>query len=170
MVDVYSSTYLYIPVCTSMYFRYLNFTFFLEKDSILAYLLHWSCTLLQFTLKELPGCMRNLHVMFLVHTSTYQYYVLDKNSCTCMYQYSTYRYIQVRAILPDPVQVYRPGNPDDDPKQQYILYVFIYFYHDTQACRRYEDSRHKGGAHTIGLPLAQYFCCNSLCLFKLCVP
>jgi hypothetical protein len=50
------------------------------------------------------------HVMFLVHSGTYQY-VLDKNSCTCMYRYvvrtGTYQYIPVHTILPDPVQVYR---------------------------------------------------------------
>ncbi len=84
-IAVRTGTYQYVRV-----FRYLNSTFF-EKDIILAYLLHWSCTLLQFTLEELPGCMRNHHVMFLVHTSTYQY-VLDKNSCQCT---CMYRYIQV---------------------------------------------------------------------------
>jgi hypothetical protein len=65
--------------------------------------------------------MRSHQVMFssLVHIGTYQY-VLEKNSCTCMYQYipvhtGTYRYIPVHTILPDPspvrlgvsVQVYR---------------------------------------------------------------
>ena len=28
VVDVYTSTYRYVPVCTSMYLRYLNFEFF----------------------------------------------------------------------------------------------------------------------------------------------
>ena len=28
VVDVYTSTYWYVPVCTSMYLRYLNFEFF----------------------------------------------------------------------------------------------------------------------------------------------
>ena len=44
--------------CTSMYFRYLgSWTLhFLKIDIILAYILHWSCTLLLFTLDELHSC------------------------------------------------------------------------------------------------------------------
>ena len=43
-------------------------------------------TLCLFVCEELPGCIRNHHVLFLVHTSTYQY-VLEMNSCTRIYQY-----------------------------------------------------------------------------------
>jgi hypothetical protein len=57
-------------------------------EIIIAYLLQWSCMLLLFALEVLPGCMRNHHVLFLVHTSTYQY-VLEMNSCnpSRIYQY-----------------------------------------------------------------------------------
>jgi hypothetical protein len=98
-IAVRTSTYWYVPVWTLVYWT----LHFLKTDIILAYLLHWSCMLLLFALEELPACMRNLHVMFLVHTSTYQY-VLDKKSCTCIYLYvpvhtGTYRYIRFCLIL-----------------------------------------------------------------------
>jgi hypothetical protein len=68
--DVCTSTYLYVPVCTSMYLRYLKFEFF-NLDLILEYLLLWSVTLLQFALEELPWCMRNFHKLLIVCTCTY---------------------------------------------------------------------------------------------------
>jgi len=83
--DVCTSTYRYVPVCTSMYLRYPKFEFF-NLDLILEYLLLWSVTLLQFALEELPWCMRNFHVLLIVCTNTY----FLKNPvlvCTCMYWY-----------------------------------------------------------------------------------
>ncbi len=88
-----------IPVRTGMY-RYEQvcicvavvpeLCIFFKLDIILSYLLNKSCTLLQLTLAALSrswsGCMRNIHVLFLVRTGTY-WYVLVQNPCTCMYRY-----------------------------------------------------------------------------------
>ena len=46
---------------------------FLKFDFILSYLLHRACTLLNLTLRSLPGCMRKSHVFFQKRTCTYQY-------------------------------------------------------------------------------------------------
>ena len=98
-ISVRTSMYQYVPVCTCDIWTLI----FLKLNLILAYLLHWSFLLLQSTLEELPGCMRNIHVLLIVYTCTY-WYVLFKESCTVMYRYvlvrtSTYRYIRFCPIL-----------------------------------------------------------------------
>ena len=107
-ISVRTSTYWYVLVWTFVTWNLYFLKIDIVDDNPSISLLNWSCTLLQFTLGELPGCMRNLHVMFLVHTGAYQY-VPDKNSCTCMYRYipvhagpvrtGTYRYVRFCLIL-----------------------------------------------------------------------
>ena len=109
-IPVRTGMYQYVPVCTCDIWN-LNF---LKLDLILEYLLHWSVTLLQFTLEELPWCMRNIHVLLIVYTCTY--YVLVRTFQGILYSHvpvctGIYQYVPVHTILPDPVQVYRI--PDD---------------------------------------------------------
>ncbi len=85
-----------------MYFRYLNFTFFENRHhpSISLVLELYAVTVYS---RRAAWMYENLHVMFLVHTGTYQY-VLDKNSCACMYRYipvytGTYQYVRFCLIL-----------------------------------------------------------------------
>jgi hypothetical protein len=90
---------------------------FFKTDIILAYLLHWSCTLFQFTLEELPACMRNIqvHVMFLVHGGDTGIPVRTGQEFLYLHilvRTGTYQYIPVHTILPDPVTVQVCRIPD----------------------------------------------------------
>ncbi len=70
---VCTSPYQYLPVHTGMYWNYLNFTLF-EIWHHHSYPLHRISTLLYFTPRTLPGCMRKPHVFskyILVWTGMY---------------------------------------------------------------------------------------------------
>ena len=111
VVDVYSSTYQYILVCTSMNFRLLNIAFFenrhhpsislaLELYAVPVYSQRAAC------MYEKPSC----------HVFCTQLYIPVRTGQEILYLHipvhtGTYRYIPVHTILPDPVQVYRI--PDD---------------------------------------------------------
>ena len=90
VVDVYTSTYWYVPVCTSMYLRYLNFEFFEIRPhpSILVSLALELCAVAVYSLRaaRVP--------------------VYEKHSCLVNCQYipvrtGTYRYVPFCLILSD---------------------------------------------------------------------
>jgi hypothetical protein len=107
VVDVYTSTYRYVPVCTSMYWRYLNFEF--------------------LEIRPHPSISLALELYAVAVYSRRAALVYEKHSClvSCIYLYllvhtiqgilywhvqvctGMYRYVQVHMILPYPVQVYR---------------------------------------------------------------
>ncbi len=105
--DVCTSTYRYVPVCTSMYLRYLKFEFFEFRPHPMISLALESCAvavcsrraaLVYEKLSFVVYCMYQY-----VHVRTFQeilYWYVPV--CTGMY-----RYVLVHTILPDPVQVCR---------------------------------------------------------------
>ncbi len=110
VVDVYTSMYQYVPVCTSMYLRYLKFEFFeirphprislaLELYAVAVYSRRAALVY------EKHSCLVNciyLYVLVRTFQGILYWHVLV---CTGMYWY-----VPVHTILPDPVQVYRiPG-------------------------------------------------------------
>jgi hypothetical protein len=75
-VDVYTSTYHYVPVCTSMYLRYLNFEF--------------------FEIRPHPGISLALELYAVAVYSRRAALVYEKHSClvSCIYLYVLVRTIQ----------------------------------------------------------------------------
>ena len=108
-VTVYTSTYRYVRVCTSMYQRYLNFEFFeirphpstpLALELYAAAVYSRRAALVYEKLSCLVNC---IYLYVLVRTfQGILYWPGNVLVCTGMY-----RYVPVHTILPDPVQVYR---------------------------------------------------------------
>ncbi len=123
VVDVYTSTYRYVPVCASMYLQYLNFEF--------------------FEIRPHPSISLALELYAVAVYSRKAALVYEKHSClvSCIYLYvlvrtiqgilywhvlarvctSMYLYVPVHMILPDPVQVYRI--PDDQQTGNYLAFL-----------------------------------------------
>ena len=118
VVDVCTSTYRYVPGCTSMYLRYLKFEFFeirphprislaLERYAVAVY--SRRAALVYEKHSCLVNCMY-LYVLVRTFQEILYWYV---PVCTGMY-----RYVPVHTILPDPVQVYRI--PDVNRYHDYV--------------------------------------------------
>ena len=107
VVDVYISTYQYLPVRTSMYLRYLNFDFFEIKPH--------PCISLALELYAVAVYSRRAARVYEKHSclvNCIYLYVLVRTVQGILYWHvpvctSTYQYVPVHTILPDPVQVYR---------------------------------------------------------------
>jgi hypothetical protein len=102
VVDVYTSTYWYVPVCTSMYLRYLNFEFFeIRPHPSISLALELYAVAVYFRraalVYEKHSCLVNCIYLY-VPVCTFQgilyWHVLV---CTSMY-----RYVPVHTILPNP--------------------------------------------------------------------
>jgi len=109
VVDVYTSTYRYVPVCTSMYLRYLKFEFFeirphprislafkLERYAVAVYSRRAALVY------EKHSCLVNCMYLYVLVRTFQGILYWHVPVCTGMY-----RYVPVHTILPDPVQVYR---------------------------------------------------------------
>ena len=116
LVDVHISTYRYVLVCTSMYLRYLNFDFFVIKPHPFIVLALELCAVAVYSRRaarvyEKHSCLFSciyLYVLVRTFQGILYWYVLV---CT-----STYQYVPVHTILPDPVQVYRIPDGGSDIK------------------------------------------------------
>ena len=113
VVDIYTSTYQYVQVCTKMYLRYLNFEFFeirppshpsislaLELYAVAVYFRRAALVY------EKHSCLVDCIYLYVLVRTFQGILYWNVPVCTCMY-----RYVPVHTILPDPVQVYRI--PDD---------------------------------------------------------
>lgn len=116
MVHVYTSTYQYEPVCTSVNMQDLNFAFFEIRYHTIISLAEDMYTVEFNSLRT----ARVYSISTCIFPSMY-WYVPVRTVFKCMYRYipvhtGTYWYIPVCTILPDPVQVYRipdVWNPDE---------------------------------------------------------
>ena len=115
VVDVYTSTYRYVPVCTSMYLRYLNFEFFeirphpsislaLELYAVAVYVRRAALVY------EKHSCLVNCIYLYVLVRTFQGILYWHVQVCTSMY-----RYVPVHTILPDPVQVYRIPDDENQP-------------------------------------------------------
>ena len=120
--DVCTSTYRYVPVCTSMYLRYLKFEFFeirphpriflaLERYAVAVYSRRAALVY------EKHSCLVNCMYLYVLVRTFQEILYWHVPVCTGMYQY-----VPVHTILPDPVQVYRI--PDENLS---VLFVRVKF-------------------------------------------
>ena len=107
VVDVYTSTYRYVPVCTDMYWWNLNFDFFeIRPHPIIS---------LALELYAVAVCSRRAALVYEKHScliNCIYLYVLVRTIQGILFWHvlvhtGLYRYVPVYTILPDPVQVYR---------------------------------------------------------------
>ena len=72
VVDVYTSTYQYVPVCTSMYLQYLNLNFFeIRPHSRISLALELYAVAVYSQRAALVYENLNIHVLLIVYTCTY---------------------------------------------------------------------------------------------------
>ena len=114
MVDVYTSTYQYVPVCTSMYLQYLNLNFFeIRPHSRISLALELYAVAVYSQraalVYEKHSCVLNCIYLYVLVRTFHEILYWYVQVCTGMYRYGMYRYVPVHTILPagDPLQVYR---------------------------------------------------------------
>ena len=106
-MDIYTCTYQYVPVHTSIYYPYLNFAFFdFRHHPIISPAREMHAVAINSRsaswMYEKPSCLVSCTYQYVPVRTGHLFLYWSVPVCTC-----TYRYIPVRTILPDPVQVYR---------------------------------------------------------------
>ena len=106
-LDIYTSTYQYVPVHTIIYYPYLNFAFFeIRHHPIISPAREMNVVAINSRraswMYAKPSCLVSSTYQYVPVRTGHLCLYLSVPVCTC-----TYKYILVRTILPDPVQVYR---------------------------------------------------------------